>query len=287
MSTFTGNADALGIKESQMEDAQDYELDNDDASEDVINTPTNVAPNEEMQLLAPTHQQVTFDVSETGGQGRDISKTSTTKLEHELKRIAWTDVLPKGARRALKLSSDQTPKNAGHPCEENEVADEEDSPMEVHLIYSTTLASDPGEPKSYKAAMNDPEREKWIIAIKTEIDNFYKRGVWKNSPGTNLMEGNLWEHVGYSKRSKNKIYQPDSKEELWSKAMSRFLESTSQTPLHLLPRILLCEPFLLSHYTMDTTNLKNAGFVKSSLWKQLSLKQIWMKISTLNGLREL
>ena len=80
MSTFTGNADALGIDEFQMEDAQDYELHNDDASEDVINTPTNAAPNEEMQLLAPRHEQVTFDVSETGGQGRNISKTSTTNL---------------------------------------------------------------------------------------------------------------------------------------------------------------------------------------------------------------
>ena len=126
-----------------------------------------------------------------------------------------------------------------------------------------------------------------LLRSKRKLTTSTKEGFGRNSPGTNLMEGNLWEHVGYSKRSKNKIYQPDSKEELWSKAMSRFLELTSQTPLHLLPRILLCEPFLLSHYTMDTTNLKNAGFVKSSMWKQHSLKQIWMKISTLNGLREL
>ena len=73
---------------------------------------------------------------------------------------------------------DQTPKTVSLPDEENEVADEEDASMEVHhLIYSTTLASDPVEPKAYKTAMNDPEREKWIIAIKTEIDNFYKRGL--------------------------------------------------------------------------------------------------------------
>ena len=41
-----------------MEDAQDYELRNDDASEDVINTPTNAAPNEEMQLLTLSVENV-------------------------------------------------------------------------------------------------------------------------------------------------------------------------------------------------------------------------------------
>ena len=99
MSTFTGDADALGIDEFQMEDIQDYDFHNGNAS-DVMNTPANAAaPNEEVQLLAPRRQQVTFDVSETGGQGSDISKTSTTKIERELKRIAWTDVLPEGAKR--------------------------------------------------------------------------------------------------------------------------------------------------------------------------------------------
>ena len=53
MSTFTGNADALGIDKSQMEDAQDYELYNDDGSEDAINTPTNVAPNEKSNYWHP------------------------------------------------------------------------------------------------------------------------------------------------------------------------------------------------------------------------------------------
>ena len=31
--------------------------------------------------------------------------------------------------------------------------------IEMHWIYSTTLTSDPGEPKRYKQAMNDPEWE--------------------------------------------------------------------------------------------------------------------------------
>ena len=74
MSTFIGNADALGIDEFQMEDTQDHELHTGDES-DVMNTPANAAPNEKVQLLAPRRQQVTFDVSETGGQGRNISKT--------------------------------------------------------------------------------------------------------------------------------------------------------------------------------------------------------------------
>ena len=41
------------------------------------------------------------------------------------------------------------------------------SSMEVQYIYSSTLASDPGEPKTYSAALKADDREKWIPAIKS------------------------------------------------------------------------------------------------------------------------
>jgi hypothetical protein len=51
--------------------------------------------------------------------------------------------------------------------------------QESQIEVNSTITSDPGEPLSLKAATNDPEKEKWIEAIKKEINNFLSRGVWK------------------------------------------------------------------------------------------------------------
>ena len=63
-----------------------------------------------------------------------------------------------------------------------------DRVVEIHWIYSTSLASDLGKPKGYKQAMTDPERDKWIKAMKVEINDFYKRSVGEiskeNAQGT-------------------------------------------------------------------------------------------------------
>ena len=36
--------------------------------------------------------------------------------------------------------------------------------------------------------MTDPERDKWIEAMKVEINNFYKRKVWEKFPKKMLNE---------------------------------------------------------------------------------------------------
>ena len=46
--------------------------------------------------------------------------------------------------------------------------------MEVHFIYSSTLASGPDEPKLYAAAMNGNDSEKWTPATKSNINNLIK-----------------------------------------------------------------------------------------------------------------
>ena len=58
--------------------------------------------------------------------------------------------------------------------------------MEVHFIYSSMLASDPGEPKTYAAAMKGNDREKWISAIMSKVNNFIKQKVWAKSPCAEL-----------------------------------------------------------------------------------------------------
>ena len=60
------------------------------------------------------------------------------------------------------------------------VDDKEEIPaaprLEVHCIYSSSLASDPGEPKGYAAAMKGNGREMWVPAMKSEITNKITNG---------------------------------------------------------------------------------------------------------------
>ena len=65
----------------------------------------------------------------------------------------------------------------------NENLQEHEPNEEAH---STSLASDPLEPKSYKQALLSNEKDEWTKAIKAEIENFYSRKVWKLHPRKNL-----------------------------------------------------------------------------------------------------
>jgi hypothetical protein len=54
--------------------------------------------------------------------------------------------------------------------EENEVAG---------VVFSATLTSDPGEPKTYREAVEGPAKDKWIPSTKDEVLNFINRDAWK------------------------------------------------------------------------------------------------------------
>jgi hypothetical protein len=108
---------------------------------------------------------------------------ATTRLDREMKKI--------GLDKAPEFSSGRQ----GRSTSMNTLAvnnDDDDSTikpiatMEVHFIYSLTLASDPGEPKTYAAAMKGNDREKWIPAIKSETNSFIKRKVWTKFPRSEL-----------------------------------------------------------------------------------------------------
>ena len=113
------------------------------------------------------------DVSETRGNRTGISKTST-RLDRELKKLEWSEP-PNKNETVLDLEG-----------QEGNYDTKNNAPMEVHDVYSTILTSDPGEPKNYKAALQCPNKNEWIPAIKAEIENFYKRGVWKKFPRKEL-----------------------------------------------------------------------------------------------------
>jgi hypothetical protein len=51
--------------------------------------------------------------------------------------------------------------------------------VDLEQVYNSTLNSDPGEPKSFKEALQGNEKEQWTQSIKNEINNFLKRNAWE------------------------------------------------------------------------------------------------------------
>lgn len=47
------------------------------------------------------------------------------------------------------------------------------------VAFNTEIASDPGEPKTIKAAMKNERKALWEAVAREEIDNFRKRKSWK------------------------------------------------------------------------------------------------------------
>ena len=57
-------------------------------------------------------------------------------------------------------------------------SDNEDDILDMFLFH-TCIQSDPGEPKSWKEALQGPEREWWIKSMTAEFNNFLSRGAWE------------------------------------------------------------------------------------------------------------
>jgi hypothetical protein len=91
-------------------------------------------------------------------------KRANTKLPMEVRKLhtEYNPTIAPKSRELRNLGSTLNPKT-----------------FYVEEVYNTSLVSDPGEPKSYKQAMNGPEKEKWKESIKQEFDNFLSRNAWK------------------------------------------------------------------------------------------------------------
>ena len=50
------------------------------------------------------------------------------------------------------------------------------------VVFNATLTSDPGEPKTFRKAMDGRNRVKWVPSAKSEINNFLSRKAWKKFP---------------------------------------------------------------------------------------------------------
>ena len=158
------NSDTVGI-----DDVMEYHTQVD--GKQVANDTTTNVPDEQHTISNDSDLEAGGDISieETD----DTSKAKASKLAREMKKLGWTPATEQteASRNLTKIA------NVNH-----EESEDDNKPMEVHFIYSTTLASDPREPRHYKNAISSDKNKLWIKAIKEEIGNFYKRDVWKKVP---------------------------------------------------------------------------------------------------------
>ena len=140
-------------------------------------TPTSATPGTPASATTP---QVTFASPEAGGNDTGMNTSRPTKITRELQNLATEFVTSPtlvGARAStwqLSALRSLALDNKAPPATTNNEA------------YTTSLASDPFEPKSYKAALTSNESDQWNGSIKKEIDNFYKCKVWKCYPRKEL-----------------------------------------------------------------------------------------------------
>jgi len=57
------------------------------------------------------------------------------------------------------------------------------------VSMSSSMMSDPDEPKGWKQVAEHPECAQWRQATKEEAENFFKRGVWKKMSLKDLPQG--------------------------------------------------------------------------------------------------
>ena len=65
--------------------------------------------------------------------------------------------------------------------QEDDVMDEDEV---AGVVFSATLTSDPGEPQTFREAVDGPAKEKWLPSTKAEVLNFINRDAWKKRERT-------------------------------------------------------------------------------------------------------
>jgi hypothetical protein len=146
--------------------AKDMEinLDDDSIGEDDVQSP---APN-------PFGPHVIPDDYAPGAGRKDDKSTTVPADNPEVVRQGGST---RAERELARLNTSYNPTLVEEePIEE--VSTESTLMLTTSEVYNIQLASDPGEPKSYTEALKGPESRKWIVAMKSEIENFIDRKVW-------------------------------------------------------------------------------------------------------------
>nr|GEZ07073.1 retrotransposon protein, putative, Ty1-copia subclass [Tanacetum cinerariifolium] len=88
-------------------------------------------------------------------------------------------ILQKESGRTVELDDEDTipsENTSEHPIEAKKIVPDQ---LYFNVEVEEHSLGDKGEPASYKAALYDPEFEKWLVAMNAEIQSMYDNKVWK------------------------------------------------------------------------------------------------------------
>jgi hypothetical protein len=97
-------------------------------------------------------------------------------MARELKKLQWN--MSDMARPNL---IDQMEKGDEEEVTQAQIGAEDSRTKEgeANIVFSATVTSDPGTPKSVKEALKGAEKEKWTASGVNEVMNFMRRKAWK------------------------------------------------------------------------------------------------------------
>jgi len=137
------------------------------------------------------HQQRDLESQEEDSELRDIHDTQVRRnrirgIGRELRNLD-TEYNPVLRRNNRQLRQLDTSYNQVYAVENHQAENITPEHQEWYEKVYSAVTSDPGEPTSFKEAITGPNKEKWIEAIKKELNNFMSRGVWQKIPRTKVV----------------------------------------------------------------------------------------------------
>nr|GEZ96387.1 hypothetical protein [Tanacetum cinerariifolium] len=91
-------------------------------------------------------------------------------------------ILQKESGRIIELEDEDilpSENTSGHPIEEQSLAQLSFKKRLLFSFIDLTHLEDLNEPANYKAALSDPEFEKWLVAMSAKMQSMYDNKVWR------------------------------------------------------------------------------------------------------------
>ena len=115
-------------------------------------------------------------------------RSSDIDREKRAKSVTWNMETRSASRARLVAGRDGSLGTALPKEQRAPAAMIEDDTVNVNMVFTAELSSDPGEPKTWQAAFQGEHAEVWMESGASEVMNFIKRKAWKKVPMKTVLD---------------------------------------------------------------------------------------------------
>ena len=156
-----GNTDQSAAIEDESDSDDSRSVQTDESDEDEEDEDLPVLPQRENapEMMENRENEQIDEIEQT-----ERPQRSATRLENEMKRL--------GIDEPIRIEDDEVGMRTRSRTDQ--------------VAFNATLSSDPGEPKTFRKAMDGKDGHKWKPSAIVEINNFLSRDAWRKFPRENL-----------------------------------------------------------------------------------------------------